>query len=78
MMTNLFHKDPSLKGINIQRFGGGFVVCIAYEDNGQLTVKSLSSISGDISDECLTKKVKQGETILDEEEARSLFPLLYP
>jgi hypothetical protein len=77
MITNLFHSNSDLKGINIERLqDGSFVLCVAYKEKGKWTAKALTGIFGDLEDKKLVEHaIKNGKT-LDKETALKIFSSL--
>ncbi|MBS1979210.1 MAG: hypothetical protein JST46_17695 [Bacteroidetes bacterium] len=74
MMTNLFHSNPDLIGITIERMeDGGFVICSAYKVSNKWTAKTLGGISGDLDDKKLLDQVIQRGYSLDKENALKIF-----
>lgn len=74
MITNTFHKDNNLIGLNIERDLNSFTMCIAYFINDKKwTAKTLSGIYGDLNDEDLIKKIMTNGQFLDKKTAISIF-----
>ena len=74
MITNSFHKNINIIGINIEKtMGNVFIISIAYKDNGRWSVKTLSGFSGDIDNDLLFKKVIDNGNYLDKESAELMF-----
>jgi hypothetical protein len=74
MITNLFHSNSDLIGINFERLEDGrFVVCVAFKINNKWTAKSLGGIYGDMDDKKLIDHVIQMGQSLDKETASNFF-----
>lgn len=74
MITNSFHKNNNLIGINIEKTdGNSFVICVAYKINEKWKSKTISGISGDWDNETLINQViAQGQS-MDRKTAMLIF-----
>lgn len=74
MITNSFHKNTNIIGINIEKTKvNSFIISIAYKENNYWKAKTLSGFSGDIDNELLLKKVIEKGNYLDKESAELMF-----
>ena len=74
MITNSFHKNINIIGINIEKTKeNNFMISIAYKENSSWTAKTLGGFSGDIDNELLFKKVIDKGNYLDKESAELMF-----
>lgn len=74
MLFQELYKNPDFIGINIERNGSEFVVCVAYRiDNNNWAAKTMSGVSGTYSDEYIFKIVVERGSELDENTANQIF-----
>jgi len=74
MITNSFHKNRDLIGVNIERKSDeSFIVSIAYKVKNKWQAKTLSGISGDFDNKILFDQVFKKGITLDITIASSMF-----
>ncbi len=73
MLFQELYKNPDFLGINIERNGSDFVVCVAYRIDIKWGAKTMSGLSGSYSDEYIFKIVVERGSKLDENTANQIF-----
>jgi hypothetical protein len=74
MITNLFHSNSNLIGINFERLNDGrFMILVAFKINDKWTAKTFGGITGDSDDNILIDRVIKMRQSLDKETVSNMF-----